>query len=112
MTRSNAEKKRAKPWTRGQAAAFLRRWRRTGLTLGAYCRQRGICAERARQWRARLEREDEGPALRPVQVIEEPSLRLEPLAFEVTLSRGRAIRVPVPFDAEALVRLVAALERA
>ncbi len=44
-----------KQWTPAQALRELKSWRRSGMPLERYARQRGIGAQRLRWWRDRLE---------------------------------------------------------
>ena len=48
-------------WSATEARVALERWQASGLTLAAYCRQRGLRAQRLARWRQRLgwEGEDE-----------------------------------------------------
>lgn len=43
-----------KQWTKAEARQMLATWRKSGLPLGTFARERGIGAERLRWWRKRL----------------------------------------------------------
>src|SRR5689334_10444930 len=104
----------------------VERWRDSGLTLKEYAAEIGVNANTLAGWRWRL-RSDEGREARGapnapsfVEIIAPPDAgravavtapapqAAEP--FELILSSGRRVRVPVEFDGRALRRLVDALE--
>ncbi len=107
----------------------LRQWRRSGLSVRAFCLQCGLTEPSFYAWRrivaerdqesARVRAEperdsvrraapasDDAPAFVPVRVIEMPTQA----AFEVVLERGRVVRVLRGFDATTLRQLLAVLE--
>lgn len=92
------------------ARELLAEQERSGLTIAAFSRERGISAQRLYEARRRRDR---GGARRPratfapVTVVEDRAPRL---AFEVELASGRRLRVPPGFDETDLARLVSALE--
>jgi hypothetical protein len=43
-----------KQWTKAEARQALAAWKKSGLPLGTFARERGIGAERLRWWRKRL----------------------------------------------------------
>jgi hypothetical protein len=106
----------------------VERWRDSGLTLKEFAREIGVNANTLAGWRCRLGAADGGDARgtsrRPsfVEIVAPssedgersapPSTALEATAepFEIILSGGRRVRVPVQFDGSALRRLVDALE--
>ena len=52
---STQEKKGGwKPWTKAEARQVLAEWKKSGLPLGTFARERGVGAERLRWWRKRL----------------------------------------------------------
>jgi hypothetical protein len=104
-----------------QMRGVLRELARSGLSLRAFARRRGIAPGTLSWWRFITRRRDQvgrgarrGP--RPPRFVEigiaaeDVRPRGEPVVFEVVLSRGRAIRVPAGFDPGTLQRLVATLE--
>jgi hypothetical protein len=43
-----------KQWTKAEAREVLAAWKKSGLPLGTFARERGVGAERLRWWRKRL----------------------------------------------------------
>ncbi len=97
-------------WSEVEARGVLESWRRSGLPLERFARQRGFVPQRLRWWRRKLERQDHQPgraALLPVRVsVDVP--RGEPVT--VLLRTGHVIKVPRGFDEDAFSRVVALLE--
>jgi hypothetical protein len=120
MKRSKGERRRrwGQRWSEEQAREFLLAWRESAQPLPDYCRRQGVEYERVRRWRSKLDSVrgtvSEPLTLKAVRVVaEEPAeISAEGPAMEVALAGGRRIRVQPGFDAETLVRLVSALERA
>jgi hypothetical protein len=52
--RKAAGKRRWQQWTAAEARRVLKAWRASGLSLAAFARKRGLCAERVRWWHKRL----------------------------------------------------------
>ena len=105
----------------------VERWRDSGLTLKEFATEIGVNANTLAGWRWRLGAANGGDARgmsrRPsfVEIVAPsedgersapPSRALQAAAepFELILSGGRRVRVPVQFDGSALRRLVDALE--
>jgi hypothetical protein len=107
----------------------LRQWRRSGLSVRAYCAEHGLAEPSFYAWRrivaerdqesarvrAKPERDnarraapasDDAPVFVPLRVIDVST----PVAFEVVLERGRVVRVQRGFDAATLRQLLAILE--
>jgi hypothetical protein len=103
-------------WSEHEARGVLSAWRKSGLTLETFARDRGLTPQRVRWWKAKLEgkttalvRSESSLALLRVQVTESaPSKRGEPVA--VYLRSGHIVKVGRGFDAEAFARVVAVLE--
>ena len=106
-------------------AKRVERWRDSGLTLKEFATEIGVNANTLAGWRWRLGNEGGGAeASRMPRFLEivapaedrersaapstMPQLAAEP--FELILSGGHRVRVPVQFDGPALRRLVDALE--
>ena len=101
---------------------MVRQWRRSGLSVRAFCEEHGLAEPTFYAWRRTLAQRDAaarppGPAFLPVQVIPEPrtapatpAVPAAATALEVVLGSGRRLRVPVGFDGPTLQRLVALLE--
>ena len=89
--------------------ALLEEQERSGLTIAAFSRERGISAQRLYEVRRRKPGQARGrrQSFAAVKVVED---RSPLLAFEVELASGRRLRVPPTFDEADLVRLVRALE--
>lgn len=97
-----------------EARGVLEAWRRSGLPLERFARQRGFVSQRLRWWRRKFESEHQAralvaPAALPVRVSPEHSPRGEPVT--VLLRTGHMIKVPRGFDEDAFSRVVALLER-
>jgi hypothetical protein len=100
-------------WSEHEARGVLSAWRKSGLTLERFAKDRGLVPQRIRNWRKKLEDKDVDPgkalavSLLPVQIT--GPKRGEPVA--VYLRSGHVIRVGRGFDEEAFARVVAILER-
>jgi transposase-like protein len=110
------------------------RWRESGLTAKEFAGEVGVNANTLAHWAWRLDQAAAGspkeatqarstkttPSVSFVEVVGAPrsDLRAEPdksrlyAAFELVLAGGRTLRVPVDFEAEALRRLIVAVENA
>jgi hypothetical protein len=98
----------------------LSRWRGSGLSQAAYCRQQGLAPADFSWWKYELARRDGklDAATKNLQPIERresfvpirltPSIA-EPFAFEVVLNSGETLRIRSGFDADTLKRLIATL---
>jgi transposase-like protein len=124
--------------TRETWAKRVERWQDSGLTIAEFAREAGLNARSLSWWRWQLTtKASEEPAVKASETlavkpgeqpaaprrrraraskpsltfveVAAPAARREPL--EVVLGGGRCIRVPVDFDATALERLLAVLER-
>src|ERR1022692_1414044 len=100
----------------------LRQWRRSGLSVRAFCGEHGLAEASFYAWRriiAERDREgsrvagghrdaapDDAPVFVPLRVIDVSTQ----VAFEVVLERGRVVRVLRGFDAATLRQLLAVLE--
>jgi transposase-like protein len=89
----------------------LARWKRSGLSVRAFCGAEGLNPMTFYWWRRELERRDQPqPAFLPVRVLAEttgPST----VGIEVVLANGRSVRVSAGFDPGTLMRVVELLER-
>lgn len=103
-------------WSEHEARGVLVAWRKSGLSIERFAKERGLVPQRIRWWKAKLEgkntalvRSGSSIALLPVQVTESaPSKRGEPVA--VYLRSGHIVKVGRGFDEEAFARVVAVLE--
>jgi transposase-like protein len=106
----------------GDRAAFwgghIAGQRDSGMSIRAYCRREGLNEGAFYQWRRRLSRRTgdtpdtaPGAAFAEVRLAGQgDSARDGADSMEVVLGNGRVVRVPLHFDASAVVRLVTALE--
>ena len=104
---------------------MVREWRRSGLSVRAFCAEHGlagtillfVAAEHRRTCKAISERlpasrtvgndgADDRPLFVPLRVVPAAA----GMAFEVVLGQGRVVRVPACFDPAALRQLLAILE--
>jgi transposase-like protein len=99
---------------RGRGAERERFWReavaghrKSGLSVRAYCRERGLSEPNFYAWRRELARRDgsAAPKLVPVTVVSGSMI-------EVVLPKGVVVRAPSASEPAAVARLVAALESA
>ena len=95
-------------------------WKRSGLSLRAFGRRKGLTYTKLVYWRRKFDagmRDEEAPAVRrsserwlPVRVVPNPIAGGETRAvYEVWLANGLRVGVNAGFDAEELTRLVQAL---
>jgi hypothetical protein len=112
-------------WERDQAKERTWRWhvagwRRSGLTVRAYCADQGLpeanfyawrrtLAERDRQ-AARRGRQTPMPAFVPVQVVSDVTTSTSHSPFEVVLANGRVLRIGADADLNVARQLLALLE--
>ena len=94
---------------------MLQRWRRSGLSVRAFCQQQRLSEARFYAWRRTLSRRDEQlPAFVPVQILppEEPVVTTPAggSGLELVLPGGRILRIACAFDEPTLRRLLAVLE--
>ena len=102
-------------WSEHEARGVLSAWRKSGLRLETFAKERGLVPQRLRWWKEKLEgkrtgsEHSESLKLLPVQVVEPaPAKRGEPVA--VYLRSGHIVKVGRGFDEEAFARVVALLE--
>ena len=89
----------------------LARWRRSGLSVRAFCRAEGISEPSFYVWRRKLDRADhKKPAFLPVHVVTEEAKQPATRDIEIVLANGRCLRVGPGFDPHTLVTLVDPLE--
>ena len=102
-------------WSEVEARGVLEAWRRSGLSVQRFAKQRGIVPQRLRWWKMKLAASEKAtvvsaaPALMPVRVsAETPRSRGEPVT--VLLRTGHMLKVSHGFDEPAFARVVALLE--
>lgn len=100
---------RARYWQR-----WLSRWERSGLTQSEFCRRHGLKLANFAWWKRKLM--SQVGSCRPQAALAKfvevalPAGRAS--GYEVVLSGGRVVRVPDEFEAEAVSRLIVAVESA
>ena len=101
-------------WSDVEARSVLEAWRRSGLPLERFAKQRGFVPQRLRWWQAKFARAEQRtalaplPALLPVRVGAELQRRGEPVT--VLLRTGHVLKVAHGFDEQSFARVVALLE--
>lgn len=89
----------------------LARWKRSGLSVRAFCEAERLNPMTFYWWRRELARRDRPrPSFLPVHVLAEKSEPSTP-GIEVVLANGRSVRVGAGFDPSTLVRVVELLEQ-
>jgi hypothetical protein len=102
-------------WTEVEARSVLGAWKRSGLSVEAFARSRGLVPQRVHHWKKKLrydvvEDKSRALALLPVRVETRPGARRgEPIT--VLLRSGHMLKVGRDFDESAFARVVALLER-
>ena len=87
------------------------RWKRSGLSVRAFCGAEGLNPMTFYWWRRELGRRDQPqPSFLPVRVLAE-STEPSTIGIEVVLANGRSVRVGAGFDPLTLVRVVETLEQ-
>jgi transposase len=89
----------------------LARWRRSELSVRAFCQAEGVSEPTFYMWRRKLDRtQPKPPAFLPVHIVSEgvepPVIR----GIEIVLTNGRCLRVQPGFDPTTLVILIDLLE--
>ena len=88
----------------------LTRWKRSGLSVRAFCRAEAVNEPRFYWWRRELQRRDQAkPVFLPVHVLADKA-ESPARGIEVVLANGRCLRVGVGFDPQTLVQVVELLE--
>lgn len=100
-------------WSEVEARGVLEAWRRSGLPLQQFARQRGLVPQRLHWWKRKLSfrvKPEAAAELLPVRVTGDVGRRGEPVT--VLLRTGHLLKVARGFDEEAFARVVAILEGA
>jgi hypothetical protein len=93
----------------------LEQWRRSGLSVRAFCARHGLTEPTFYFWRRTLAQRDEATVrFVPVQVVPDPLADVPPtptgVGLELLLAGGRVLRIGPTFDGPTLQRLLAVLE--
>lgn len=93
----------------------VRLWRRSDLTIRAFCQLQDLSEPSFYAWRRTLDQRDaQEPAFIPVQLLDDdpPQLPGTPAAggLELLLANGRVLKIGPAFDGPPLVRLLAVLQ--
>jgi hypothetical protein len=89
----------------------LARWRRSGLSVRAFCEAEGLCQPTFYAWRRKLDHASPTtPAFLPVHIVGTDVKRPATGDIEVVLANGRCLRVGPGFDPHTLVQLVDLLD--
>lgn len=82
-------------------------WNRSGQSITAFCRQRGICKSGFCRWRRILTDEHDAPSPPPPAFV--PVRVVADAMAEVVLPTGLVVRLPLDAEPQAVTRLVAAV---
>ena len=89
----------------------LARWKRSGLSVRAFCGAEGLNPMTFYWWRRELGRRDQPqPSFLPVRVLAETT-ELSTVGIEVVLANGRSVLVSAGLDSRTLVQVVELLEQ-
>lgn len=106
-SRSTEHRRRLTP---KQRAKILSAHKRSGLSLLAFARMRGLCYASLLRWRSRL-RSETNPANPDPQFV---PITLEPqaddTAYVLSWAHGRSLTIPPRFNPDSLHRLLTVLE--
>lgn len=97
----------------------VERWKDSGLTAEQYASELGINAKTLQFWKYKLAKPEPSARRarrRPRVEATLPLIEVQPAsadgsAFELELSGGKRLRIPVTFEVESLERLLAVLAR-
>jgi len=99
-------KRRREAWTKWRR--LVAQHNKSGQSVAAFCRERGLCAPHFFAWKKRLSQAAPQQFV-PVQVVEAGEPAPSP-ALEVRLRGGRSVMVEPGFDAGHLRAVLAVLE--
>ena len=99
-------------WSEQEARELLIAWRKSGLSMERFCRERGFMPERLQRWKQKLDGGRRSAAMSTAPLAFLPvelstAVHREPVI--VLLRSGHVIKVGRAFDEEALARVVAVL---
>jgi transposase len=109
MSTRHREKDKERFWR-----TMVRQWRKSGLSVRAFCGEQGLAEPSFYSWRRTLaERDAQAVHFVPVRIAPEPApvpADASASGLELVLGGGRRLRVAPGFDAATLQRLLAVLE--
>jgi hypothetical protein len=115
MARWQRDRAKEKTWRRHVAG-----WRRSGLTVRAYCAARGLPEANFYAWRRMIAERDRQasqreprtsiPAFVPVQVVSDVTTSTSRTPIEVVLANGRILRIGAEADLNVVRQLLVLLE--
>jgi transposase-like protein len=104
--------RKAERWRR-----LIEQWRRSGLSVRAFCEGHHLAVPSFYAWRRRLQQDAPLPDVSPPpESVTFVPVHVQPEAFdqqqplELVLANGRCLRIPSRFDANVLRALLAVLE--
>ncbi len=83
-----------------------------GLSISAFCRDRGVSEASFFNWRRRLDERTEAKPANKFVAIDVSAAGNSAHGFEVALPNGRRVFVPPQFCADSLCELIGVLEKA
>lgn len=101
-------------WSEVEARGVVGAWRKSGLPLDRFAKDRGLVPQRLRWWKRKFVQAERAlaaaptPVVLPVRLTAEPGRRGEPVT--VLLRTGHMLEVSHGFDEDAFARVVALLE--
>jgi hypothetical protein len=103
-------------WSWKQGSKVIGEWRRSGLSMAAFARKRGLGTQRLRYWRDRVEGDGTGEGERrgaEAKLVPGVVVGIGSLRISVHLSRGVIVEAAAADDLEPawLAELVVELER-
>jgi hypothetical protein len=109
MAETNPSNRTPRAERRAYWQAHVQRWRDSGQSKQAYCREHGLKPANRYRWCAKLDDgQRQGPQLVPVQL---PMLGGNGYAMEPALGGGRVLRIGADADPHWVCQLVRELER-
>ena len=93
MAKRRTSSSRRTPWTESDARRVLADWQRSGDTLEAFARSRGLVPQRLAWWKKRLLTSGAAVTFAPATVIDAPAVASTGLAAMIRLSHGITIEL-------------------
>ena len=90
--------------------SHLERWKQSGLSQVAYCRERGLKPHRFTYWKNRFKRTDAGIKFVPLRFSQNLPVPVAASTFNLFTPNGYRIEVGSGFDAPTLKQLLSAVQ--